>query len=415
MNDLYASYLKHHGILGMKWGRKMGPPYPLDAGDHSASEKKAGWRKSLDGGADNSDPKRKATSSSSAKAQNKPGKGENKLSKIGKEKLDKHRKKLEASYQKNGMSKQDAEEAAKRRIRAEKIIAGVALVTVAAAVAYVAHDKYAKEFVGQTLKAGTKFHTITGNENKSMDKTFYAAHKTKDRIIYKGLYGNQIARNPFNSANGVFDVTTKATKAMKVPSRRDAAKVFSDLYKSDPDFKRAFESNVSTFNAQIGLGDKQRRVFKTASKAMSDKELLKEGYDAFNIGLVNHSPGAASANQKFYDKLKSLGYNAVLDVNDSKYSGFKANAPVIVFDTESVVKESVKKLTESQLQKNEIAQDLIRNGASYVTSLGLMVGGGVAYAKALDDLNKVAGVQQQGQKQNQRRVVQQTRKRAKKS
>ena len=41
-NDLY-----HHGILGQKWGRKNGPPYPLDGSDHSAAEKKAGWRKSL--------------------------------------------------------------------------------------------------------------------------------------------------------------------------------------------------------------------------------------------------------------------------------------------------------------------------------------------------------------------------------
>lgn len=45
-ND-YRNYLQHHGILGMKWGVQNGPPYPLGASDHSASEKRAGWRKSL--------------------------------------------------------------------------------------------------------------------------------------------------------------------------------------------------------------------------------------------------------------------------------------------------------------------------------------------------------------------------------
>lgn len=37
----------HHGILGQRWGQRNGPPYPLGASDHSSSEKKAGWRKSI--------------------------------------------------------------------------------------------------------------------------------------------------------------------------------------------------------------------------------------------------------------------------------------------------------------------------------------------------------------------------------
>lgn len=41
-------YLKHHGIKGQQWGHKSGPPYPLDAKAHSASEKKAGYQKSLE-------------------------------------------------------------------------------------------------------------------------------------------------------------------------------------------------------------------------------------------------------------------------------------------------------------------------------------------------------------------------------
>lgn len=54
MSELYSNNdwrnyeeLKHHGILGQKWGVKNGPPYPLDEGDHSAAEKKAGWKESI--------------------------------------------------------------------------------------------------------------------------------------------------------------------------------------------------------------------------------------------------------------------------------------------------------------------------------------------------------------------------------
>jgi hypothetical protein len=53
-----ANELYHHGILGQRWGKKNGPPYPLGVSDHSASEKKAGWRKSLSGSSDKKKEKR---------------------------------------------------------------------------------------------------------------------------------------------------------------------------------------------------------------------------------------------------------------------------------------------------------------------------------------------------------------------
>ena len=37
--------MQHHGILGQKWGKKNGPPYPLGGGDYTQSERKAIYKK----------------------------------------------------------------------------------------------------------------------------------------------------------------------------------------------------------------------------------------------------------------------------------------------------------------------------------------------------------------------------------
>ena len=82
-NYVYPSYeLYHHGIFGMHWGKKNGPPYPLDPSDHSASEKKAGWRRSLDNGGGSENRSYKKLNRKRSKLERKRSKLEYKQSKL---------------------------------------------------------------------------------------------------------------------------------------------------------------------------------------------------------------------------------------------------------------------------------------------------------------------------------------------
>ena len=63
----------------------------------------------------------------------------------------KHRLKLEENYHRKGMSQQDAEDAASKRIKLEKILAITAGVTVAAATAYVARNQHVKQYTDEIV------------------------------------------------------------------------------------------------------------------------------------------------------------------------------------------------------------------------------------------------------------------------
>lgn len=329
----------HHGIKGQKWGIRR---FQNEDGTLTSAGKKR-----YD---DDSTQKIKEAST---------------------EKKSDHRKKLEKKYRNQGLSKEDAEKAAEKRIKAEKVVAIAGAIAVTAAVAYVAKNKYCQEYTDSILKAGTKFQTITNNPLQNVDDRLYAAYKKTDKVIYKGLYGKQLA----SRGNKVFNMTTEAVKDLKIPSRKKAAEVFADLCEKDPSFRKAVESNIDGFRRAMIFGGspKQKKILDIASNSLNDKKvLLNEGYNAFNVGLANRSPEMSKELNKFYGKLKELGYNAVADLNDQRYSGFKSKNPVIVFDIESVAKKSIQEMSEKEVNKNFIAQDLIRNGKTYLAELGVL-------------------------------------------
>lgn len=349
-NYTYSPELYHHGIKGMRWGVRR---FETKGGRLTSAGKKR-YADSSSG----SNPNKGSKSSSSSTTKSN------------------HRQKLEAKYQKQGMSAKQAAMAADRRIKTEKVLAVTAGLTLAAAGAYVAKNQI-RDRTDHIIKSGTKLQVIGTNPNKNFDKAFYAAYNKGDKQRYGGLLAKQ------QSAGGllrrdVHKTTLDVTKDVKVASKKKSAEVFSDLYKNDPEFRRVFKESTKQFEG-AGVAKRDSMVKKAMKNIdhMTDKQLMKEGYDAFNLGLVDHSPERNAINKKFYDKLKEQGYHGIMDINDQKYSGYKSKAPVILFDKADRINVSnVKKMTDKEIDKN-LNKTLIRNGLPGMALTGGMYGAGI--------------------------------------
>ena len=93
--------------------------------------------------------------------------------------------------------------------------------------------------------------------------------------------------------------------------------------------------------------------------------------------MVNHNPQEIATQDRFYSELKKKGYNALLDYNDKEYSSYHAKRPMIVFDTDSVVLQSVSQANPSTVDKfykrynaERIIKEIPANTIGYISKQG---------------------------------------------
>lgn len=250
----------------------------------------------------------------------------------------KHRIKLEEAYRKRGLTQEEAEASANRRIRTEKILAASAAITVGACATYVA-VKSRRRRIDSVVKAGEVMQRIEMKDTGGkVHDVFYASKGKHDNQRYYNLLGATRQRQ----TGEAFLMKLESSDDIKVASRRNAEQVFKDLYNSDQEFRLRVSQQANKHFSGRNKVDPARLL------RGSDSEFRKL-YENFNSNLIDIRDSGTGADKTFYNALKSKGYGAIEDINDMKFSGYNAKNPLIIFDNsnKNVMVKSVSKIQEN--------------------------------------------------------------------
>ncbi len=285
--------LQHHGILGQKWGKKNGPPYPLGGGDYTAAEKRAIYRKRLSPNSiynkkhfDEVLKEDKTTLSTLSYDQERTKNTD--MFYATHNALDKHQYNAlfnrpipQTLYDEDG---KPIGNGLCLKYRIDNSLSDDIKV---------ASEDSGAEVFRSLYKKDRDFYNFVTDDSRMQD------YFVKDKYKFKG----------YREAR---DVIQKMQDENYTPSSEDLQKVY-----------RMF-NYVIPYDGQ-GNARKAKDVY--------------------------------TQRTKFFAACKQAGYGAVLDTNDAIYGGFKAKSPVVVFDMEKVIPKEIKqtKISEQRVSKLVLA------------------------------------------------------------
>ena len=355
-NELY-----HHGIKGMKWGVRR---FQNEDGSLTTAGKKRYEDEST--GSD-----KKTSSNNGSKT---PRKGL----------IARRKDSLTQKYIAKGYSQTAAKTMAEQRMRTEAVLAVVGTVAVTAVAIKVAR-RIGQDYVDQTFKSGKVIQNIGANPNANFkDTPFFAAVNKSDKKAYGMMYPNEKRGMAKNFAaqrglkyEGIYKNEIKLNSDVKRASVANARKIFYEKMDNDPQFKKE-------------VLDTLKKTHYSDSKAVN--EYLRNGkharklYDRFNQALATPQFQAAGIHKQYYDEMKKHGYNAILDINDTRYSGYKkiSKNPTIFFGNDKWEIISSKKLSDVEIDGNDVkyVYGLLAKRLAKKIAIGA---GGIAGINAITD------------------------------
>ena len=323
-NELY-----HYGIKGMKWGVRR---FQKEDGSLTAAGKKR-----YDDGLTDSD--KRVSSNSDSKT---PRKGL----------IQKRKDKLTEHYISKGYKPNAAKTMAEQRIKTEAVLAVVGTIAVTAVAVKVAR-RIGQDYVDQTFKSGKIIQNIGANPNANFkDTPFFAAVNRADKKAYGMNYPREkramVKRGVHRGGHeyqGIYNNQIKLTGDVKRASVANAQKIFYKKMDSDPQFRKEVLDTLKKTKYSDDYA---------AEKYLQSGKHARKLYDRFNQALATPEFQTAGIHKKYYDEMKKHGYNAILDINDTRYSGYKqiSKDPTIFFGDDKWEKISNRKLSDTEIDEN---------------------------------------------------------------
>lgn len=294
--------------------------------------------------------------------------------------IQKRKDKLTERYISKGYKPDAAKAMADQRMRTEAVLAVVGGVAVTAAAIKVSR-RIGQDYVDKTFKSGKVIQNIGVNPNANFrDTPFFAAVNKADKKAYGMNYPNEkrmmaedFARKNGLQFEGIYNNQVKLTDNVKRASVANAQKIFYDKMAKDSQFK----SEVLDTLKKTNYNDKDA-IQKYLDKGKNSRKL----YDRFNQALATPEFQNAGIHKKYYDEMKKHGYNAILDINDTRYSGYKqvSKSPTIFFGDDKWKKISSRRLSDEEIDDNAVKfgkNFMAKNQAKALAELAGMIAAGV--------------------------------------
>ncbi|QED11516.1 hypothetical protein PP914_gp025 [Arthrobacter phage Qui] len=189
------------------------------------------------------------------------------------------------------------------------------------------------------VPSGTKFRRMTAFKDEDLGGRLYTTHTSADNDKYQGLYGPMLKSR--TGAKQLYINEMEMGESIKSPSHKKRVQALIDLINDDKPITGKEQSYFGegpekTKTARQWLEDmvpleEYLKSDKDPVKGVPNEDLALKLYNTFARQIVGTNPLGG----EYFNKIKGMGYNALIDDNDAKQL---SDLPMILLDAAKTTK-----------------------------------------------------------------------------